>query len=279
MKKLARVLYIAQEIDPFIIETDVARITRSLAQASQEHGAEIRIFIPCYGHINERKNQLHEVQRLSGLNIIIKGDDHPLVMKVASIQSVRIQVYFVDSEDYFRRRGISRGEDHAPFTDNDERAIFFCRSVLETVKLLRWTPDIIYCSGWITAFVPMYIRRVYPTDPFLSRGRIVYSINRERMETPLRPGIADRIPLKGVQPEDYASLSGRRISSDLLDPIALRFADAVIEETDHISDEARAVIEERGLPVLPYADDPDNADRRFDFFATLAPEAFAQEED
>lgn len=278
MKKQAKVLIVAQEIDPFIIETEVATIARRLAQKTLEQGCEMRILIPCYGHINERKNQLHEVQRLSGLNVIIKGDDHPMVMKVASIQSVRIQVYFIDSEDYFRRRGISRAADHSPFPDNDEREIFFVRSVLESVRLLRWTPDVIYCAGWITALLPMYIRRAYAADPFLSTAKIVYSLFKERMETPLRPGIDERIAVKGLEPDDYAELRGRRISSEALDHLALRFADAVIEETDRISDSIRGLISERQLPVLPYEDDQDGT-RRFDFFKTLVPDAFVQEDD
>ena len=159
--KEAKVLFIAQEITPYLPESEIANICRNLPQGIQDRGHEIRTFMPKYGSINERRNQLHEVIRLSGMNLIIDDTDHPLIIKVASIQSARMQVYFIDNDDYFQRNadGVV-DEDMRP--DNDERSIFFVRGVMETVKKLRWTPDIIHCHCWITALTPLYIKKSYP---------------------------------------------------------------------------------------------------------------------
>ena len=155
MKDPVKILFITQEITPYLPENELATICRELPQYVQEQGCEIRIFMPCYGHINERRNQLHEVQRLSGMNLIIDDCDHPLIIKVASIQSARMQVYFIDNDDYFRRRGIAADDQNNEYEDNDDRAVFYARGVLETIKKLRWTPDIIHCHGWMTALAPI----------------------------------------------------------------------------------------------------------------------------
>src|SRR5512138_1560307 len=156
-----KVLFISQEITPYLGETKLSKIGRYLPQGIQERGKEIRTFMPRYGCINERRNQLHEVIRLSGMNLIIDDTDHPLIIKVASIQSARMQIYFIDNDDYFQRKGTVADDDGSEYADNDERCIFFARGVLETVKKLRWTPDIIHCHGWITALAPLYIKKVY----------------------------------------------------------------------------------------------------------------------
>ena len=157
MKK-AKVLFVSQEITPFLELTEIAKIARHLPQGIQEKGKEIRTFMPRFGLINERRNQLHEVIRLSGMNLIIDDTDHPLIIKVASIPSSRIQVYFIDNDDYFMKRQMAVDETGEEYPDNGERAIFFARGVLETVKKLRWTPDIIHCQGWMAAVVPLYIK-------------------------------------------------------------------------------------------------------------------------
>ena len=183
MKEPVKILYITQEIDPYIKETEISEICRRFPQYTQEQGCEIRAFMPCYGHINERRNQLHEVQRLSGMNIIIDDTDHPLIIKVASIPGTRMQVYFIDNEEFFSRKGITHDAEGNTYEDNDERSIFFVRSVLETIKKLRWTPDIIHCNGWITGLAPLYIKRTYNSDPFFSQSVVIYSIYKEEFET------------------------------------------------------------------------------------------------
>ena len=166
MKK--RVLFINQEMLPYIEESEIAKIGRNLPQGIQQKGKEIRTFMPRFGCINERRNQLHEVIRLSGMNLIIDDNDHPLIIKVASIQAARMQVYFIDNEEYFQRKFGLKDKAGNFFEDNDERAIFYCRGVLETVKKLGWAPDIIHCHGWMNAFVPLNIKKVFNGENILS---------------------------------------------------------------------------------------------------------------
>ena len=170
-----KILYICQGISPYLAETEMHMLCRQLPQLMQEQGNEIRLFTPRYGCINERRGQLHEVIRLSGMNLIIDDNDHQLIIKVASIPGARLQVYFIDNEDFFKRKAGAFDENGEPFDDNDERAIFFARGVLETVKKLRWEPDIIHCHGWMSAVAPAYIKRVFKKDPIFSKSKIVIS--------------------------------------------------------------------------------------------------------
>ena len=171
-----KVLFVNSEMFPYLPETPIAKLCRELPQGIQERKNEIRSFMPKYGCINERKNQLHEVIRLSGMNIIISDVDRPLVIKVASISAARIQVYFIDNEDYFHRKQIYRDDSGDFFADNGERAIFYARGVLETVKKLRWAPDIIHCHGWISHVLPLYLKKAYKDDPVFSGAKVVLSL-------------------------------------------------------------------------------------------------------
>lgn len=275
MKRQAKVLFITQEIDPCINESRIAEICRKLPQYTQEQGCEIRVFMPCYGHINERRNQLHEVQRLSGLNVIINDNDHPLVIKVASIQQARIQVYFIDSDDYFRRRGVDRDKDGNIFADNDERSMFFVRSVLETIKKLRWTPDVVHCSGWISALAPMFIKCSYFTDPFFAKSKVIYSLYGQKLDAPLAPGLDDRMVFDFIKPEHYPDLKGDRMTSDAMDCLALRYSDGVIMETPFISEKVSNFIREHEVATLTYDADRDKdlpvGASQFKFFEEICP--------
>ena len=171
-----KVLFIAQEITPYLPESEMATICRYLPQGIQEQGKEIRTFMPRFGSINERRNQLHEVIRLSGMNLIINDSDHPLIIKVASIQAARMQVYFIDNDEYFSRKHTVYDCDGECFPDNDERLIFFDRGVLETIRKLRWQPDIVHCHGWFTALAPLYVKKAFREDPLFSKTKVVYSI-------------------------------------------------------------------------------------------------------
>src|SRR5574344_470161 len=171
---VVKVLYVPQEIFPYLPASEVSTISRELPQAIQEQGREIRTFMPKYGCINERRNQLHEVIRLSGMNLIIDDTDHPLIIKVASIQSARMQVYFIDNEDYFENREILADANGEEYDDNEERSIFFIRGVMETIKKLRWVPDIIHCHGWFSALAPLYIKKGYKDDPCFKNTKVVY---------------------------------------------------------------------------------------------------------
>ena len=170
-----KILYICQGISPYLAESDMNMLCRQLPQLMQEQGNEIRLFTPRYGCINERRGQLHEVIRLSGMNLIIDDNDHQLIIKVASIPGARLQVYFIDNEDFFKRKATTEDENGVKFEDNDERAIFFARGVLETVKKLRWEPDIIHCHGWMSAVAPAYIKRVFKKDPIFAKSKIIIS--------------------------------------------------------------------------------------------------------
>ena len=169
-----RVLYVSQEIQPFLPETAISKTVRQVSQGIQESGKEIRVFMPRFGCINERRHQLHEVIRLSGMNLIIDDSDHPLIIKVASIPAAKMQVYFIDNEEYFKRKAVYGDDEEAFFGDNDERAIFFCRGVVETVRKLGWKPDIIHCSGWMTSLLPLYLKKFYNDDPHFSDAKVVY---------------------------------------------------------------------------------------------------------
>ena len=172
-----RVLFVNSEMFPYLPESEIANIGRYLPQGIQERKKEIRAFMPRYGCINERKNQLHEVIRLSGMNVVVNDVDRPVVIKVASIAAARsIQVYFIDNEDYFHRKSVYRDENGKFFEDNGERAIFFARGVLETVKKLRWAPDVIHCQGWISHVLPLYLKKAYIDDPIFSNSKVVLSL-------------------------------------------------------------------------------------------------------
>ena len=163
-----KILFVSQEIYPYTRESSMARMSRYLPQSTQESGREIRTFMPRYGIINERRNQLHEVIRLSGINMIINDADHPLIIKVASIQAARMQIYFIDNEEFFHKKNMFQDKSGKYYENNDEKCIFFARGVLETVKKLGWTPDIIYCSGWCTSLVPLYAKLLYKDSPIFT---------------------------------------------------------------------------------------------------------------
>lgn len=201
-----RVLFVSQEITPYLPETEMSLIARTLPQKVQERGMEIRTFMPRYGLINERRNQLHEVIRLSGMNLIINDTDHPLIIKVASIQSARMQVYFIDNEDYFQRKFIFTDEKGEEFADNDERAIFFARGVIETVRKLRWAPDIVHCHGWFTSFIPLYLKKVYFDDPLFVQSKVIYSFYNDAFEKQLSRNLKQKLVMEGVNARDIEML-------------------------------------------------------------------------
>jgi len=230
MKK-TKVLFVSQEITPYLPETHLSKISRQLPQAIQENGCEIRTFMPRYGLINERRNQLHEVIRLSGMNLIVDDNDQPLIIKVASIQAARMQVYFIDNEEYFQRKHIVSDKDGSFFEDNDERMLFFCKGVIETVKKLGWSPDVIHCHGWMTALLPVLIKRNYKDDPLFSDSRIVYSLYNDRFEDKLNHRLPEKLILDGIEPGDAELLKTPSYTN--LGKYAVSFSDGVIigEET------------------------------------------------
>lgn len=181
-----RILYVTAEIDPFLKISSVADMVRQLPQGLQEKGHEIRILMPKFGVINERRNRLHEVVRLSGINIRVGDEEKPLTIKVASIPNAKLQVYFLDNEDYFRRKSVlTDPENNQFYSDNDERAIFFCKGVIETVKKLGWAPDIIHCHDWMTSFIPLYLKTHYQNDPMFKNTKVVFTLYNNGFDTAL----------------------------------------------------------------------------------------------
>ena len=204
MEKAKKILFLTQEIEPYVSATTQSSISRALIPAVQETGREVRTFTPKWGHINERRNQLHEVIRLSGMNLIIDDTDHQLIIKVASIPSARIQIYFIDNEDFFSRRATVVDENGAEFEDNDERMVFFARGVLETVKKLRWTPDIVHCHGWFSSIAPLYLRKVFDNDPIFRDVKIVSSLYESRFDKPLSSELRKKIEGEGIDAENIS---------------------------------------------------------------------------
>jgi starch synthase len=250
---------------PYLPDTEVAKISRNLPQGIQERGREIRTFLPRYGHINERRNQLHEVIRLSGMNLIINDSDHPLIIKVASIQSARMQIYFIDNEDFFHRKNIVDDEDGNEFEDNDERSIFYVRGVFETVKKLRWIPDVVHCHGWLSALAPIYLKRFYSDEPCYAKTKVVYSIYDDGFKNPLNRHLVDKMKMDSINDRDLKII---KESTDYaaLTSLAVQFSDGVIQGSPHINEKVTEFIETSGKPFLPYQPEETYLDAYNDFY-------------
>ena len=265
MTKANKVLFITQEITPYVSESEMSLVGRNLPQAIQEKGREIRTFMPKWGNINERRNQLHEVIRLSGMNLIIDDTDHPLIIKVASIQSARMQVYFIDNDDYFQNRLQVVDENGVEYEDNDARAIFYARGVLETVKKLRWCPDVIHCHGWLTALAPLYIKKAYKDEPSFRDAKVVFSLYDNDFKEPFHPDFASKLLLKGISKKDVADLK-EPVDYTALCKLAVDYSDGVIQQSEHVNEEVIAYARQIGKPVLGYQSPENFADACNDFY-------------
>lgn len=209
MDKKLRILFVTSEIDPFLKISSAADLIRLLPQKLQEQGHEIRIFMPKFGVINDRRNRLHEVVRLSGINIRVNGQEKPLTIKVASIPNAKLQVYFLDNEDYFKRKSVLTDPSSKKFhIDNDERAIFFCKGVIETVKKLGWAPDIIHCHDWMTSFIPLYLNTQYSNDPMFKNTKTVFTVYDNGFESELAQNYLDKVRQDGISDEQLDNYSG-----------------------------------------------------------------------
>ena len=265
MTKANKVLFITQEITPYVSESEMSLVGRNLPQAILEKGREIRTFMPKWGNINERRNQLHEVIRLSGMNLIIDDTDHPLIIKVASIQSARMQVYFIDNDDYFQNRLQVVDENGVEYEDNDARAIFYARGVLETVKKLRWCPDVIHCHGWMTALAPLYIKKAYKDEPSFRDAKVVFSLYDNDFKEPFHPDFASKLLLKGISKKDVADLK-EPVDYTALCKLAVDYSDGVIQQSEHVNEEVIAYARQIGKPVLGYQSPEIFADACNDFY-------------
>ena len=245
-----KILYVCQEIMPYLPETELSTLSRRLVQAMQERGNEIRTFMPRYGCINERRNQLHEVIRLSGMNLIIDDNDHQLIIKVASIPSARIQIYFIDNDDFFARKAVITDAEGNEFEDNDERAIFFARGVLETVKKLNWSPNIVHCMGWMSAIVPIYLKKVFNDDPLFRDVKVVVSLCNDSFEQPFNEGFAQKVANEGVKDEKLADLT--LPSYENLYRFVIDYADGIVVASENANPSLVEYARQSGKPVMEF---------------------------
>ena len=229
-----KILYVASEINPFLQTTEVAEFVRQLPQAMQERGMEIRILVPRFGLINERKNRLHEVVRLSGINISVGDEEKPLIIKVASIPNAKLQVYFIDNEDYFHRKSVFFDKQENFHKDNDERAIFFCKGVLETVKKLGWAPDIVHCNDWMTSLIPLYINTTYKNDPIFKNSKTVFTVYENSFEHKFGSDLIEKVMMMDIEEGMLDNLKSADYEGFIR--LGMEYADAVIKSKEDIGE-------------------------------------------
>tara|TARA_B110000003_G_scaffold172618_1_gene172175 strand:+ start:15177 stop:15986 length:810 start_codon:yes stop_codon:yes gene_type:complete len=264
-----RILYVSSEVVPYLPETEIASTAFNVAKKAHSKGVQTRIFMPRFGVINERRHQLHEVIRLSGMNLIINDMDMPLIIKVASIPKERMQVYFIDNDEYFKRKAIFSDEDDQLFSDNDERAIFFAKGVVETVKKLNWAPDIIHVHGWMASLLPLYIKEYYSDEPLFLESKIVTSIYDKDFEGSLNLDLAKKIKFDKISDDKISILEEPNYTNILKS--AVSNSDAVVQGSKHISDEIAEEISNKGIPELSFQEE-DSFESYLNFYKELISE-------
>ncbi len=265
-----KILYISQEIAPYLPETPLAVLGRDVPQSIQEKGYEVRTFMPKYGCINERRNQLHEVIRLSGINVVIDDTDNPLIIKVATLQPSRMQVYFIDNDDYFHHSSSAKDlEIRVSPENNDERIMFFVRGVMETAKKLRWEPAIIHCTGWISALAPLYVKRLFNEDPTFSKSKVVYALHEDRFDGTLDARFAEKLQMMQITADDLKAIGTDAVDYIALNKLAIDHADAIIEASDNIDPQLIEYAKASGKPYLTMTDADTRNDEYANFYAQL----------
>lgn len=250
-----RVLIITQEMQPYLNGTDIGDIARELPQYVQDQGNEIRVLMPRYGVINERRHRLHEVVRLSGMNIILNDDDYPLIIKVASVPGARMQVYFLDNEDLFKRKYVFHDENNKFFADNAERMVFFCKAALETVKKFQWPPDIIHCHGWMTSLIPLYIKTAYKNEPVFQNAKVVYSMYRGTDNESLeKNSFMEKAPINASIDKTHLN-SYKDYTINGMSKGAASYADGVIIGSKELDKDLGKYVKSLSKPVLEYAEE------------------------
>ncbi len=262
--KAKKVLFINQEITPYVPDSELSLLGRNLPQAIQEKGYEIRTFMPKWGNINERRGQLHEVIRLSRMMLIIDETDHPLIIKVASIPQTRIQVYFIDNDDYFSKRLMEADENGEEYSDNGERAIFFARGVLETVKKLRWVPDIIHCQGWMSGVIPFYIKTAYHEEPSFANTKVITSLFSKELKNNLGENFRNCIEFKDAK-KSLLEKYNEKFDFTELSKLAIDYSDGVVEAGSAVNPELLNYAIGNGVPVMRYPGE-DNISEPYDLF-------------
>ncbi|MBK8486508.1 MAG: glycogen/starch synthase [Chitinophagales bacterium] len=263
-----RILIITQELTPYLNGTEMSELVNELPQYMQNHGNELRILMPRYGTINERRHRLHEVVRLSGMNIIIKEDDYPLIIKVASLPGSRIQVYFLDNDDLFKRKYVFHDENEAFYEDNAERMVFFCKAALETVKKFQWAPDIIHCHGWMTSLIPLYLKTVYKNEPVLQNAKIVYSVYKNAFEDKLSKSFFDKAPISEAVTKEHLD-EFKDLKNSGINKGGAAFADAVIAGSNELDKDILKYLKGLDKPVLDYEGGEDYLEKYVAFYNGL----------
>ena len=261
-----RVLYVSSEVIPYLPETEISSMSFEAPKMVNNNGGQIRIFMPRYGNINERRHQLHEVIRLSGMNLVINDLDMPLIIKVASIPKERMQVYFIDNEDYFKRKATFADEEGNVFKDNDERAIFFAKGVIETVKKLNWSPDIIHVHGWLASFLPLYLRNYYGNEPLFENSKIVTSVYNQGFNGTLNAEVSNKIKFDAIDDQALTHLDNPTFENVM--KVAINNSDAVIIGSEDISKELETFIGGLDKPVLAFQQMEDMEREYLEFYQT-----------
>ncbi|HQV77629.1 MAG TPA: glycogen/starch synthase [Chitinophagales bacterium] len=263
-----RLLYVTQEMDPYLVLTEAGNIVKKLAPYINDNGLEVRVLMPRFGIINERRNRLHEVVRLSGINIIINNDDYPLIIKVASLPGARIQVYFLDNEEFFKRKTVFNDDDEKFFDDNAERMVFFCKATLETVKKFGWHPNIIHCHGWMTSLIPVYLKTQYAKDPVFANTKTVYSVYEKSFTEKMHKNFL-KLALIGDEVKEKDLASFKELTHEALVLGGVQFADAIIQGSENIKemDVLKKAIGKK--PFLPYQEQENILPKYVEFYQSL----------
>lgn len=264
-----RILYVSQEIHPYLPENEISKPSLELPRKMNEKGHQVRVFMPRYGLINERRHQLHEVIRLSGINIIVNDMDQPLIIKVASVPQARMQVYFIDNEEFFKRKATFYDESGTFFTDNDQRAIFFCRGVIETVKKLGWSPDIIHCHGWMASFMPMYIKKFHYDDPLFAESKLVMSFYNSKPHT-MAPTLEENLRFDGINGQDIKKFENA--SLDDLYAAGASYCDAAVVGAENVSQELKDLVAANVDTLLDFSEGEDYINKVHSLYENLIEE-------
>lgn len=265
-----RILYVSSEVVPYLAENEVSLMSYDVPKMVNDQGCQIRIFMPRYGNINERRHQLHEVIRLSGMNLVVNDLDMPLIIKVASIPKERIQVYFIDNDDYFKRKATFTDEEGVLYPDNDERAIFFAKGVVETVKKLNWVPDIIHVHGWLAAMLPVYMKHYYKDEALFAETKIVTSVYSQSFDGTLAPDMINKVKFDDIPADAIAMLENP--SYENIIKTAVMHSDGVIISSEHVSESLTKFIESSGKPFLPFVPKEQFAEAYTNFYRNALPQ-------
>ncbi|MCO6477470.1 MAG: glycogen/starch synthase [Phaeodactylibacter sp.] len=270
-----KVLIVTQEMHPYTALSEISQIARKLPQHIQENGMEIRVLMPRFGTINERRHRLHEVVRLSGMNIIVDDDDFPLIIKVASLPEARMQVYFLDNEDFFKRKRIFTNENGEPFEDNPDRMVFFCKGVIETVKKFGWPPDIIHCHGWMTSLIPLYLKTAYKNEPLFQNSKVVYSIYDNALDKSFSDKFVAKASINNLNEDDLAAYQNG--SGVTLHKGAISYADALVIGSEEVNESVSKVLNGIDKPIMGYLSEGESLDAYLEFYNSLTAEEVEEE--